>query len=211
MSYYPAFLDLRGKKAVVVGGGRVAERKVLSLITAGAEITVVSPSLTDRLRQAKSENRLRHLSRNYRKGDLHGSFLAIAATDSEKVNSRVARDAPALVNVADVPSECNFIAPSVVRRGQLAIAISTGGASPALAKTLRKELEKTYGPEFSDYLRFTRQIRARALASIRQKGRREGFLKGLASQNMLDMLRTEGLTAVKEDIRKRLRKLSAME
>ncbi|MEJ2696892.1 MAG: bifunctional precorrin-2 dehydrogenase/sirohydrochlorin ferrochelatase [Candidatus Sulfobium sp.] len=208
MNYYPAFLDLRGKKAVVVGGGRVAERKVLSLMEAGAEIIVVSPSLTKRLNRAKADSRIGHLARSYRRGDLRGSFLVIAATDSEQINSRVARDAPALVNVVDVPSECNFIAPSVVRRGPLTVAISTGGASPAMARTLRKELEKTYGPEFSGYLRFARKIRVEALAGIREKAKREGFLKGLASQEILDTLRTEGLRAVKQTIREKLQRLN---
>ncbi|MEJ2684619.1 MAG: bifunctional precorrin-2 dehydrogenase/sirohydrochlorin ferrochelatase [Candidatus Sulfobium sp.] len=209
MNYYPAFLDLRGKRAVIVGGGRIAERKILSLIEAGADVTVVSPSLTERLRQEKSDNRISHLSRSYRKGDLLGSFLVIAATDSEEINSRVAGDAPALVNVVDVPSECNFIAPSVVRRGPLTLAVSTGGASPAMAKTLRKELQKAYGPEFSGYLRFLKQVRAEALAGIGQKVKRERFLKGLASQKMVNMLRTKGLKAVKEKILERLRRLSS--
>lgn len=207
MNYYPAFLDLRGKRAVVVGGGRIAERKILSLIEAGADVTVVSPSLTERLRQAKDEGLISHLSRSYRKGDSRGSFLVIAATDSEETNSRVAGDAPALLNVVDVPSECNFIAPSVVRRGPLTLAISTGGASPAMARTLRKELQKIYGPEFSGYLRFLKEVRAEALARIGQQGKRERFLKGLASQKMVDMLRTEGLRAAKEEILARLERL----
>lgn len=208
MNYYPAFLDLRGKKAVVIGGGRVAERKVLSLIEAGADVTVVSPSLTKKLRQASSGNRLSHISRSYREGDLKGSFLVIAATDSEEINSRIARNAPALVNVVDVPSECNFIAPSVVRRGQLTIAISTGGASPAMAKTLRKELQKSYGPEISGYLKFARKVRKEAFSQIGDKTRRERFLKGLASGKVLDMLRTEGLRAVEKDIKEKFRKLA---
>lgn len=208
MNYYPAYLDLRGKKAVVVGGGKVAERKIFSLMDAGAEITVVSPSLTKRLSRAKAERSISHLPRNYRKGDLRGSFIVIAATDSEEINSRVSMDAPALVNVVDVPSMCNFIAPSVVRRGSLTVAISTGGASPAMAKTLRKELENVYGSEFSGYLRFARQVRAEAFAGIVQKEKRERFLKGLASRKMLDMLRKQGLKAVKETVRERLKKLS---
>ena len=208
MNYYPAFLDLRGKKAVVVGGGRIAERKVISLMKAGAEVTVISPSLTSRLSRAKYDKRISHLSRGYRKGDLRGSFLVIAATDSEAINSRIAREAPALVNVVDVPSECNFIAPSVVKRGPLILAISTGGASPAVAKTLRKELEGAYGPEISGYLRFLRQVRVKALAGIGQKEKREAFLKGLSSGKMLNLLRTRGLKAAKEDVRKKLRMLS---
>lgn len=200
MNYYPAFLDLRGKRAVVVGGGRIAERKILSLIEAGADVTVVSPSLTERLRQAKDEGLISHLSRSYRKGDSRGSFLVIAATDSEETNSRVAGDAPALLNVVDVPSKCNFIAPSVVRRGPLLIAVSTSGTSPALSRYIRKELEVKYGREFSQYLRFVRKMRSKALSEIENRPDRTKFLKGLASETTLRTLREEGLAAVKERI-----------
>jgi precorrin-2 dehydrogenase/sirohydrochlorin ferrochelatase len=208
VDYYPAFLNLEGKKAVVVGGGRVAERKVLSLLKSGAVVTVISPILTERLAREKSRKSIRHLSRRYRKNDLAGAFIVIAATDSPDINRAAGRDAPALVNVVDVPSECNFIAPSVVRRGPLTIAISTGGTSPAMAKALRKELEALYGGLFSDYLGFVKKIRTRAIAEVGQKKKRESFLKGLASEKMLLLLRQEGLAAVEAEIGRRLEKIT---
>jgi precorrin-2 dehydrogenase/sirohydrochlorin ferrochelatase len=208
VNYYPVFLNLDGKKAVVVGGGKVAQRKVITLLAAGADVTVISPSLTGKLRKALSGGRIRHIPRLYRKNDLKGVFLVVAATDSPETNRRVSKDAPALVNVVDVPAECNFIAPSVVRRGQLLIAISTGGASPAFSRVLRKELQIRYGPEFSGYLKFVKEIRAKAMATIPQKDRRERFLKGLASEEILVALRGKGVEAAKKTVTGRLEKLA---
>jgi len=208
MNYYPAFLNLEGKKAVVVGGGKVAERKVLTLIKAGAELTVVSPLLTGRLQKEKEAKRLRHISRTYRPGDLKDSFLVIAATDSPEVNRKVAGDAPALVNVVDVPCECNFIAPSVVKRGPLVLAISTSGTSPAFAKAIRKEIEKSYGTVFSEYLGFVKVLRSRAMREIADTVVREKFLKSLASEDILYALRTKGLTGVKLSAMSRFRTLT---
>ncbi len=123
--YYPAFLNLEDKKTVVVGGGKVAERKILGLLNAQAEVTVVSPVITKRLEQEEQKGRIRHICRKYRKGDLKNAFLVIAATDSEDINEKVSRDAPCLVNVVDTPKFCNFIVPSILQRGPLTIAIST--------------------------------------------------------------------------------------
>ena len=207
MNYYPAFLNISGKNVVVVGGGTIAERKVLTLIRAGAVVTVISPTLTKRLFREKEKNTIRHISRTYRKGDLSGSFLAIAATDIPSVNSKVAREATALVNVVDVPKECTFIAPSVVRRGPLTIAISTGGASPAFSKTIRKELEKTISPDVGEYLSFMGEMRRKALASIRDPKKRERFLKDLASEKVLHLLRAKGLAHMKQSAEERLHRL----
>ena len=209
MNYYPAFLNLEGKKSVIVGGGKIAERKALSLIKAGAEVTVVSPLLTKRLQKEKEAKRIRHISRTFRTGDLKDSFLVIAATDSPEVNSKVADEAPGLLNVVDVPWECNFIAPSIVKRGPLVFAISTGGTSPAFAKAVRKELEKLYGRVFSDYLGFVKTLRSRAMQEIADKPAREKFLKSLASGEVLDTLRTKGLDPVKKSVMFRFSKLAA--
>ncbi len=200
MNYYPAFLDLRGKNAVVVGGGAVAERKILALLKAGAAVTVISPLITSRIRMEKQKKTLSHISRSYQKGDLRGSLIVIAATDDPSVNKQVAEDAPSLVNVVDVPKDCSFIAPSVIKRGALTIAISTGGVSPALAKTIRKELEQIYGPEISQYLNYVRGMRIKALAKIKEQKKRQRFLKALASAGMLQQLRSEGFPSVKKAI-----------
>lgn len=207
--YYPVLLNLTGKKAVVVGGGRIAERKVLSLVKASANITVVSPSLTSRLLTEKKEKRIDHLPRPYKKGDLKGAFLVIAATNLPEVNQRVAKDASCLVNVVDVPRECNFIAPSVVRKGPLTIAISTSGTSPACSRAIRMELEKAYGREFSDYLMFVKKIREKAMAKFEDKDRRELFLKELASGDVLNTLREEGIIKVRQIVMERLKKAIA--
>ena len=206
MNYYPAFLNLKSRKAVVVGGGKVAERKVSALLKAGADVTVISPSITPGLQKELSRKRIMHLSRTYKRGDLRGALLAIAATDSPETNRRVSKDAPALVNVVDVPAECNFIAPSVVRRGPLLLAVSTSGTSPAFARTLRKELEKSYSQDLSEYLRLVRKVRAKAMTAIPEKDKREAFLKGLASAEVLKSLRTKGVGAVKETVLARLAK-----
>lgn len=189
--YYPVFLNLKGKKCVVVGGGRVAERKVLSLLESGADITVISPDLTKRLRKENvnrlnrvkgSGGNLRHISREYKKGDLRNAFLVIAATDSMETNKKVSADAPNLINVADAPLLCNFIAPSVARRGPLTIAISTSGVSPSIAKAIRKELEKLYGPKLGRRLGSIKKIRTKALSEIKDKKERERFLKKLGAE-----------------------------
>ncbi|MBI5632934.1 MAG: bifunctional precorrin-2 dehydrogenase/sirohydrochlorin ferrochelatase [Nitrospirae bacterium] len=207
MNYYPAFLNLDQKKAVVVGGGSIAERKVLSLLKAGAAVTVVSPAITARLLKEKSKKSIRHIARCYRKGDLRGSVLVIAATDDPSVNTQVAKDAPSLVNVVDLPKACSFIAPSVIRRGPLTIAVSTGGISPAFSRTLRKELEKIYGPEIGKYLNFVGSARKKALDGISDRKKREGFLKDLASDRTLQDLRTEGFKVVRKAVERKLASL----
>ncbi|MDP2158200.1 MAG: bifunctional precorrin-2 dehydrogenase/sirohydrochlorin ferrochelatase [Nitrospirota bacterium] len=207
MNYYPAFLNLHRKKAVVVGGGNIAERKILSLLKAGAAVTVISPALTARLRKEKTTKSIEHIARCYRKDDLRGSFLVIAATDNPSVNTQVAKDAPSLVNVVDVPSECSFIAPSVIKRGALTIAISTGGVSPAFSKTIRQELEKIYGPEIGEYLKFVAVIRKKALAGISDTKNRSRFLKDLASARILQSLRTEGFKVARKTVEEKLASL----
>jgi precorrin-2 dehydrogenase / sirohydrochlorin ferrochelatase len=207
VNYYPAFLNLHGKKTVVVGGGNVAERKILSLLKAGAAVTVISPAITPRLNKEKEKKSLTHIARSYRKGDLRGSVLAIAATDDPLVNTRVAKDSPSLVNVVDVPKECSYIAPSVIKRGPLTIAISTGGVSPAFSKTIRQELEKIYGPQIGEYLNFVGSIRKKALAGVSDTKKRSRFLKDLASARTLQRLRADGFRVIRKAIEEKLAKL----
>jgi precorrin-2 dehydrogenase/sirohydrochlorin ferrochelatase len=196
--YYPAFLNLRGKKAIVVGGGKIAERKAMALLNAGADITVVSPEITKKIAKEKLRGNLKHIPRQYRKGDVKNAFLVIAATDSEEINEKVSKDASCLVNVVDSPSLCNFIVPSVLQRGPLTIAVSTGGISPALSKSIRKELEKLYGYEFAKYLRLLEKIRKKAMAEIQDKEKRAESLKSLASEKMIKMLREKGFREVEK-------------
>jgi precorrin-2 dehydrogenase len=145
---YPIFLDLSGRRCVVVGGGEVASRKARKLLQARAEVVVISPEITPELESVAVEVH----RRSYEEGDLEGAYLAFAATDSREVNAAVSREAKERdvpVNVADRPSEGDFAVPSTLRRGRLQVAVSTGGASPALARKIKDELEESFGPEWS--------------------------------------------------------------
>lgn len=190
--YYPVFLNLKGKKAVVIGGGKVAERKILALLKTGADITVTSPEITKKIEKEKLKGRIKHITRQYRKGDLKNAFLVIAATDHPAINERVSKDAFCLVNVVDTPYLCNFIVPSIMNRGLLNIAVSSSGISPALSRSIRKELEKLYGPEFAIYLNSLKIIRTEAIKTIKDKKKRGEFLKDIASEKMIRMLREKG-------------------
>lgn len=162
MGYYPVYLDLRDKSCLVVGGGTVAERKVKALLKAQAKVAVVSPKLTTGLKKLKTQKKVKHLNRSYRRGDLKGTFLVIGATNDPEVNLSIFKEAQkekALVNIVDEPKHCNFIVPSVVRRGDLIISISTSGIAPALAKKIRKELEKAYGKEYGELLKIFKKMR----------------------------------------------------
>ena len=142
---YPLFLDLAGQPVVVIGAGKVATRKIRTLLAAGACITVISPMANAAIRRLARTKRVCWTRRQYRRGDLRGMHLVVAATDSPAVNELVCSEANRrrlLVNCIAPPSAGNFIVPSQVRRGGIALAISTGGASPAFAKRLRRDLER---------------------------------------------------------------------
>ncbi|HEY8104941.1 MAG TPA: siroheme synthase CysG [Gemmatimonadales bacterium] len=160
--YYPVMLDLRGRPAVVVGGGTVAETKVGPLVDAGARVTVVAPALTPGLALRVREAGLTHLSREYAAGDLAGAHLVIAATDDPEVNHAVHAEAEArgvLVNVVDDPPYCGFILPSILRRGDLVVAVSTSGNAPALAVRIRERIERELGSEYARFLEIAGTLR----------------------------------------------------
>ncbi len=150
--YYPVFLDLKGRACVIVGGGEIAERKIANLLECGAVITMVSPQVTPGIRAHADAGDIRWEAREYVDGDLKGAFLAIASTDDEDVNRAVHEEASRegiVLNVVDRTALCSFIAPAVVRRGEVTVALSTGGASPALARKLRETLEKSEVLEYA--------------------------------------------------------------
>ncbi|NOZ68922.1 MAG: bifunctional precorrin-2 dehydrogenase/sirohydrochlorin ferrochelatase [Deferribacteres bacterium] len=210
VKYYPAFIDLKDRKAVVVGGGRVAERKVRSLVKAGALVSVISPDITAGLERLKEKGKIRHVRRMYRKGDAGDALVVIAATSSPQINKKVAQDARHLINVIDMPSEGNFIVPSYVEQDSLAIAVSTSGTSPAVSRAIRKEIERLYGREFGRYVRFLERVRQRAMEAIPDDSTRRNFLRSLASEEIFSTLRKEGFTAVSEKILADLNALTLM-
>ncbi len=184
LSYYPAFIVLNGKKCVVVGGGRVAERKVADLLKAQAEITVISPVLTPALTRLAKNGSISHKARKFRKTDLGKAFLAIAASDDVETNINVAglsSEMSILVNIVDHPELCTFIVPSSFRRGPLHVAVSTSGASPALARAIRSDMQERYGSVFGGYLAKVQALRKKALKKITSSTEREKFLRKIAA------------------------------
>jgi precorrin-2 dehydrogenase len=171
MAYYPIFVEMASRPCLVVGGGAVAETKVAGLLTAGAKVTVVAPDLTPALQDLLRQGKLLHRARDYREGDQDGCAACFVATDDGAINARVAkdcRDRGILVNAADDPANCDFILPSVVRQGDVVVAASTGGTSPALARRLREELtaflDSDYAPLAVLLNDVRTDLRARGLA-----------------------------------------------
>ena len=170
MKTYPIFAIIEDKPCLVVGGGAVGERKVLDLMAAGARVTVVSRTLTPELAALADQGEITYLTEDFREAQVEGMALVMAATDDPKVNAAVSAAAQARaiwVNVADAPDYCTFIVPAQVRRGDLILAISTGGASPALARQVREELQQHFGPEYGPYLDLLRRVRTRLLTERR--------------------------------------------
>jgi precorrin-2 dehydrogenase/sirohydrochlorin ferrochelatase len=199
MGYIPIFFDVTGRPCVVIGGGEVAARKVESLLEAGARVTVVSPRLSPPLQAAVARGLVTHIARDYVAGDIKGCVLVYAATDDPKLHREVAAEARTLgipINVADVPELCSFIAPAVVKRGALQIAISTGGASPAFAARIRRELEDRLGTEYALTLDLMRAARRRLHAEEIAPVERMRRLTELANSALPDAIAAGDVAAV---------------
>ena len=180
MAYYPIFLELRNRPCLVVGGGEVAYRKAQVLIRCAAAVTLASPKLHGGLKRLVKQGKARWLKHPFRPGDLKAMELVVAATNDQPVNERVSRLCQRKgiwVNVVDQPRLCSFIVPSVVRRRMLTVAISTGGASPALSKWIRKDMEQRYGPEFGRLVKGMHKIRPRVLARVRGVAARKALFE----------------------------------
>ncbi|MGD0909847.1 MAG: bifunctional precorrin-2 dehydrogenase/sirohydrochlorin ferrochelatase [Candidatus Acidiferrales bacterium] len=155
MSLFPMFVKLDGRRCLVIGAGSVGESKIESLLATEASVRVVAPRATHRVREWAREGRIEWEAREYAPSDLGGVFLVIAATNSPALHDEIYAEAQSrgvLCNAVDVPERCDFYFPAVVQRGELQIAISTGGLSPALAQRLRKELEQQFGPEWEEWV-----------------------------------------------------------
>lgn len=191
--YYPVYLDLHRRLAVLIGGGGVAERKAKTLIRYGADVVVIAPETTETINEMEAEGELTIERRGYVRGDLGGAFLAICATDSEEINRAVfaeAQERGCLVNVVDVPSLCSFIVPSIVSRGPLQFAISTGGAAPTVAKRIRRKLTEEYGPEWADYITLLGEVRALVMARVPGgEPVRKPIFERIADSDLLERLR----------------------
>lgn len=200
---YPVYLNLKDKKCLVVGGGKVAERKVRALLDCGARVYVVSPRLTDWLAKAAEDGKITSVRRNYTATDLEDAFLVVGATDNNKINSRVAEDCSErniLVNIVDDPAGCNFIVPAVFRQGPLCISVSTEGRSPMLARKIREDLETVFGPEYRDFLDLMGDVREHIIRTVPDGDRRRELFYRLVYSDIIDLLRDGQHDKVKERI-----------
>lgn len=192
MRYYPVLLDLAGRFCVVVGGGAIAEGKVGPLVAAGARVTVIAPALSPGLAAQHRAGRFAHVARAYQRGDLAGAFLVIGATDSPDVNHAVHAEATsigALINVVDDVPYCGFILPSILRRGDLTVAVSSAGHAPALAVRVRERLARELGDEYGRFLELAAELRAPLARAVPDLQQRKTIWYRLVDSDVLALLR----------------------
>ncbi len=186
MSLFPLFLKLEGRKCLVVGAGNIAQSKIRGLLDSGANVRVVAPQANGAVEKWASAGEIVWEARSFEAADLDGAVLVIAATSCSAVNGTIFREAQQrniLCNVVDDPEHCNFYYGAVVRRGQLQVAISTEGQSPALAQRIRRELEAQFGPKYAEWVEELGQIRERLFASGIDPESRRQLLHELASRD----------------------------
>ncbi len=187
--YFPIVIDVSGKRCLVVGGGKVATRKVESLLNAGADVTVLAPDISPELTRWHSTGKLRWEAACFVDQDLSAYAFVIAATDVHDVNHAVyqaVKDYGGWINIVDRPDLCNFILPSVVNRGKLLIAVTTSGASPGLARKIKRQLESEYGPEYEEYVAFLADIRQKVLLEIADQGKRREIFRVLLEERFVE-------------------------
>jgi len=192
INFYPVFLKLQGKKCVIVGAGEVAERKAERLLECGAEVSVIGREPTPGLRKLAQEGRLEHVYADYDETLIKGAYLVISATDDRAVNEAVSNAAgreDILVNVVDDPQLCDFILPSIVQKGALQIAISTGGTSPALARKVRIDLDRDFGNEYALFLELLGELRKRVLEKGRPSSENKKIFEAVVNSEVLDLIR----------------------
>ena len=192
-SYYPLFADLEGRQCVVVGGGLIAERKVGVLVRCGAQVTVISPTATRRLKTWARAGRIRYVQRRFRPQDVRGAWLAVAATNDQSINEAVFRNATRrriFTNVVDQKPLCSFIVPAIARRGPLTIAVSTGGASPAIAKRVRSEMSRWLSEAYVPMLRLLASLRGPAKRRLPAYNDRKRYFNGLVAGKVFRLVRS---------------------
>ncbi len=200
--YYALFADLAGRPCVVVGGGIVAQRKVARLLHCGAQVTVISPDMTARLRALARTGAIRHVARRFRPADLRGAWLVFAATDEAAINQSVYRTASRariFANVVDRPALCSFIAPSIFTRGALTVAVSTGGASPTVAKRLRRVLGRTIGAEYVPMLRLLSNLRGMAKQQLPSYNDRKRYFDQLVQGRVFELVRAKRVPQARKE------------
>ena len=197
-NYYPIYVQLNEQSCVVIGGGKIAEGKVDGLLAANAKVKIISPELTPHLHDLVKQNQVEYVARHYQVGDLTGAFMVICATDQTEINQQVWQEASAnrqLVNVVDDIPRCNFIAPAILRKGDLNIAISTGGKAPALAVRLKQRLQEEIGPQYERFLELSGQLREPLARHIPDFETRKKLWYELVDSDILELLSQDNESA----------------
>lgn len=193
MHYYPIYLNLTDKLSIIVGGGTIAEGKVTGLLEADAKVVIIAPEVTPAVQELAESGKITWEKRVYRDGDLEGAAIAISATDDPEINHQVWDEANRrgiLINVVDDVPYCNFIAPAIVRRGDITIAISTNGKMPALAAHMRREMDKSFGDEYLQLLEMTTPMRAELGAKhLAYTTRQQLWRKLFEETDLIDLVR----------------------
>jgi len=190
--YYPIYLDIEERNVVIIGGGNVCARKAETMMKYGARVTVVSPELTDEIEQWATDGCLAIRRKPYEEADLDGAHIVIASTDDQSVNEQIAADCRARripVNVVDVTPLCEFIVPAIIEKGSIQIAVSTGGKSPALARTLKEDLNRAIGPEYAEVNDALGSLRDGAKKVLPTDIDRKRFFDAIIASGVLEMLR----------------------
>lgn len=190
-TYYPVYIQLREQPCVVIGGGKIAEGKVQGLLAAGAKVTIISPELTPHLHELVEQYQIAYVARAFQSGDLTGAFMVICAVDQVEINHKVWQEASAnrqLVNVVDDTPRCNFIAPAILRKGDLTISISTAGKAPALAVRLKERLQEQLGTEYERFLELSGQLREPLARRVPNFETRKALWYELVDSDALNLL-----------------------
>jgi siroheme synthase-like protein len=204
-TYYPVYIQLRDQPCIVIGGGKIAAGKVEGLLAVQAQVTVIAPDLTLKLNHLVEQEQIAHIARKYQPGDLAGAFLVICATDQAEINHQVWQEASAnhqLVNVVDDTPRCNFIAPSILRKGDLTIAISTSGKAPALAVRLKERFQRELGPEYDRFLELAGELREPLARHVPDFETRKALWYELVDSEILDALARGDESSAREIISK---------
>jgi precorrin-2 dehydrogenase/sirohydrochlorin ferrochelatase len=202
--FYPVYLNLKGKRVVVIGGGEVAQRKIESLLDAGASVAVISLEVTQRIALLSAEKRIELSRRVYVPGDCAGAALVFSATGDPEISKAVYAEATTLdifINTADQPAQCSFIMPAVVRRGDVGVAISTSGTSPALAARLRHKILGVIGPEYGRLAELLSQARPEIRKRVATEETRKDLHYRIIDSDIITLLKSEDIGAAEQRLK----------
>jgi precorrin-2 dehydrogenase/sirohydrochlorin ferrochelatase len=202
--FYPVYLNLKGRLVVVIGGGEVAERKIESLLNSDASVLVISPKVTPRILSLSEQKKIEIRQRSYVPGDCSGASLVFSATDDPEINRSVYQEATALgvfINTADQPDRCSFIMPAVVRRGNIGVAISTNGTSPALAAILRRKISGLIGPEYARLSELLSRLRPEIRSKVHMAEQRKELHYRIIDSEIVSLLKLNDRARAEQRLR----------